>query len=282
MNANKALRTVVAIAVFMVVMGGFGMKSASAQTPAGDDPAAGARILELVNRDRVQNGLAPLADRADVRAVAASWSASMAQAQALSHSDDYFSAASHSRLNAKALGENVARNGSVDDAHARLMASPHHYENIMNGAYTVVGIAVFRDDRGTYWVTEDFLTPKGSASAPAAPAAAPAPAPAPKPAAAPKPRTVTPVAAPAPAPAPAPVAPPTTVQQAEAAQATVDTALISAAAPQLGGWNGGPPAPAAAGGTHGLSSTSLTILAAAGANLLVALALVAARRSRNA
>ena len=122
MNANKALRTVLAVAVFVVVMAGLGAGSAGAQTAAGDDRAAALRILELVNRDRTNAGLAPLADRSDVTAVAASWSAYMAQQQALSHSDDYFSADSHKRLSAKALGENVARNGNVDDAHARLMA----------------------------------------------------------------------------------------------------------------------------------------------------------------
>lgn len=211
----------------------------------------------------------------------------MAQQQALSHSDDYFSADSHKRLSAKALGENVARNGNVDDAHARLMASPGHHANIMSTQFTVVGIAVFRDDRGTYWVTEDFLTPKTAA----APAPAPAPAAAPKPAAAPapKPRSVTPVAAPAPAPAaapaPAPAAPPTTVQ---AAQATVDTALISSSltagdAPRsLVSWDGTPPGPAAAGGTHMLSGKTPIALAAAAANALAALALIAARRRRNA
>lgn len=281
MTANKSLRTVAAVALFVVVMGTIGASSAGAQTPVGDDPAAASRILELVNRDRVAAGLAPLADRADVRAVAASWSASMAQAGALSHSDDYFSKDSHTQLAAKALGENVARNGDVDDAHARLMASPGHYANIMNGSFTVVGIAVYRDERGTYWVTEDFLTPKASAAPAPAPASAPAPAakPAPAPAPAAKPRPVTPVAAPAPRPAAAPVAPPATVQ-AEAAKATVDTALISTDSPQASGWDGTPPAPVAAAGAQDLAGTDHLILAAACANALVGLALVAARRAR--
>ena len=281
MKTNKTWQTVVAIAVFMVVIGGFGAGAAGAQTVEGDDRAAALRILELVNRDRAQAGLPALADRADVTAVAAAWSASMAQAQVLSHSDDYFSRESHQRLNAKALGENVARNGSVDDAHARLMASPGHHANIMSTGYTVVGIAVFRDARGTYWVTQDFLLPK---SAPASAAPAPVAFPAPKPA--PSPRPVTPVAAPQPAPAPPPVAPPATFQPVEApARATVDTALIAADISKAGGgagWGAPPSTPIAAGGAHLVSSHNHLVLAAAAANALVALALVAARRRRAA
>ena len=281
MKTNKTWQTVVAFAVFMVVIVGFGTGSAGAQTVEGDDRAAALRILELVNRDRAQAGLPALADRADGTAVAAAWSASMAQAQRLSHSDDYFSRESHQRLNAKALGENVARNGSVDDAHARLMASPGHHANIMSTGYTVVGIAVYRDARGTYWVTQDFLLPKTAAPAPAA---APAPLPAPSaPVPAAKPRSVTPVAAPAPAPTPA--APPTTVQQVPApAQATVDTALISADAPRSGGWDGAPPAPVAAAGTHLVVGAHHLAIAAACANGLAAVALVllAARRRTQA
>lgn len=275
MNTQKALRTLVAIGIFASVAWTLS-RPAGAQEAPGDDPAAAARILELVNRDRVQAGLAPLAARADVTAVAAAWSASMAEAQVLSHSDDYFSPESRERLSAKSLAENVARNGSVDDTHARLMASPGHRANIMSTSFTVVGIAVFRDARGTYWVTQDFLLPKAAAPAPP-PATVPAPAAAP----APRPAAVTPVAAsqaaPAPvaAPAPAPTEPP------PPARATVDTAPIAAhesLAPAT--WDRPPPAPVAAAGPYLASGISPFVWFAGAANALVTVALVAGGRRR--
>ena len=276
MNTQKTFRTVLAIAVLTVAMLAIGARPAGAQATAGDDRAAALRILELVNRDRAQAGLPPLADRADVTSVAASWSAAMAQARVLSHNDGYFTAEMRQRLGAAALGENVARNGSVDDAHAKLMASPGHHANIMSTKYTVVGIAVYLDEGGTYWVTQNFMTPR------TAPAAAPTPPPAPTAATtSPAPRRPSPVtgstapAAPAPAPAPAP---PTTVeQQAAAAQADLELpnpALISVAgsAPSAGWGRPGMAPVATVGAPLGLDPL---IVFAACANVLVVFSFLA-------
>lgn len=278
MKTNKTLRAVLASAVLMMVMVGLMAQPAAAES-AGNDTNAAARLLELANRDRAQAGLAPLAARGDVISVAASWSASMADTQVLAHNDAYFSADSKRRLGAKSLGENVARNGSVDDAHARLMASPGHRANLMSGTFSVVGMAVYRDGTGTYWVTQSFLQPAAApapAPAPAAPKAAPAPA-APKAAsaAAPVKASAAPVKAAAPAPAEAAPAP-------EASVDLADAELISA--PTLGraGWNGSPSAPIAAGGTQMAIGTGHMLLAAACVNALAALAAAAAWRRRQA
>ena len=203
----------------------------------------------------------------------------MADTQVLAHNDAYFSAESKSRLGAKSLGENVARNGSADDAHARLMASPGHRANLMSSKFSVVGIAVFRDGSGNLWITQGFVQP-AAASAPA-PAPAPAAA-APTTAPAPRPRTK-----PAPAPAPAP-ATPTTVQApaAPTTQPTIDvadSALISAPGSSLtSGWSGSRPAPVAAAGTHMIVGAGHLVLVAACANALGALGAFAAWRRRKA
>lgn len=130
---------------------------------------ARARLVELVNSERVQRGLQPLAPRDDVTDIAMRWSESMAQAGELSHNDAYFSKESRRRLGARVLGENVARDSTIDHAHQALMASEHHRDNILDARFSVIGFgAVFRE--GSWWVTEDFLQSRSSASPAQAPA----------------------------------------------------------------------------------------------------------------
>jgi hypothetical protein len=95
------------------------------------------------------------------------------------------------------LGENVGTGGTVEAIQTAFVNSPHHYENIANGAYNLVGIGVVHGSNGAIYVTVDFMA--GSASAAVAP---PAPRPAPRPAPA-APRVTAP-------PAPVATAPPTT------------------------------------------------------------------------
>lgn len=279
MKTNKTLRAVIASAVLMMVMVGLMVEPAAAES-AGNDTNAAARLLELANRDRAQAGLAPLAARGDVIDVAAGWSASMADTQVLAHNDAYFSAESKRRLGAKSLGENVARNGSVDDAHARLMASPGHRANLMSSTFTVVGMAVYRDGAGTYWVTQGFLQP-AAASAPA-----PAPAAAPKPAPAPAARKAAPAPAPAPAKAAAPAPRPVEAPATSTTLATIELAepeLISApASPVSADWSGSRPAPFAAAGAQTTFGPGHLALAAGCVNALAAIAAAAALRRRQA
>ena len=139
-------------------------------TPAVPDANPAGSLLVLLNRERAANGLPLFSRRSDVERVAQGWSAHLADAGALSHNDAYFTSASRSGLDAGALGENVARDGSVPKAHAALMNSPHHRDNILDPRFTVVGIgAVARD--GSWWITEDFLQPAAARPA-VAPAAA--------------------------------------------------------------------------------------------------------------
>jgi uncharacterized protein YkwD len=139
--------------------------------PAPSSADARATLLARMNRDRAEQHLPALTERADVDAVAAGWSSHLADAGALSHNDEYFSAASRQRLDGRALGENVAQNGSPEGAHDALMASPHHRANILDARFTVVGLgAELRN--GSWWITEDFLQPRDPGSAGAA---APAP-----------------------------------------------------------------------------------------------------------
>ncbi|MDP9389380.1 MAG: CAP domain-containing protein [Actinomycetota bacterium] len=137
----------------------------------GDDHAAAARILQLVNKERSGAGLAALEPRAPIASIAARHSRSMAGRRDIWHNDAYFTASTRSSLQAKGLGENVAMNSSIDDAHRRLMASPGHRANILNGSFDAVGMAVVHDEQGTLYVTQNFVD-SATGQAPSAPKAA--------------------------------------------------------------------------------------------------------------
>ncbi|HLY61825.1 MAG TPA: CAP domain-containing protein [Terriglobia bacterium] len=68
----------------------------------------------------------------------------------------------------RAMGENIATNGKgAGDAEAAFMNEPHnkpnHRANILNPDFTEVGIGIVQDQRGRYYITQDFV---GMPSAP--------------------------------------------------------------------------------------------------------------------
>ena len=129
------------------------------QANPGHRPAAVDRILALLNNERGAHALPALALRPDVSAISAPHSEAMAAKGAIWHNDGYFTADVKQRLNARLLGENVARNTDIDDAHRRLMNSPGHRANILDGRFTVVGLAVYDDGWGNLYVTQNFVQP---------------------------------------------------------------------------------------------------------------------------
>ncbi|MEX2660043.1 MAG: CAP domain-containing protein [Acidimicrobiales bacterium] len=213
----------ISLLVLVVVATALWAGPASAQEARVEDGAGAARLLELMNRDRAGAGIGPLAMRGDVTSVATGWSHRMADAGALSHNDDYFTSGSRQRLGAKSLGENVAYNESVDDAHARLMASSGHRANVLDPKFTVVGISVVRTPNGTNWVTQNFVQPNAAPVAAPVVAAPVAAAAAPTTTAAPAPTTT---AAPAPTATAAPA--PTTTEAPPAAVQVDELVLVPA------------------------------------------------------
>jgi hypothetical protein len=191
--------------------------------PASAEPAANeSQFLVLLNQLRAEKGLGPLAPDAQLQTIARQWSAKMAQDGALSHNPNLPNQVTDWRM----IGENVGVGSNALQIHNAFVASPHHYENMVEPVFNFVGIGVV--ETGTQiWVTVDFKQSKTTVAPPPAPKPAPAPKPtaAPRPAVAPRPaapRPAAPKAAPKPpVPAPAPpvnpaptVAPPTTVDPA--------------------------------------------------------------------
>jgi hypothetical protein len=219
--------------------------------PAGADPASDAgRFLALTNQARAAHGVGPLAGNGSLSGIARTWSAHMAGAGGISHNPSLASEVSGWR----SIGENVGMGPSVDSIQQAFINSPEHYRNIMDGAFSLVGVGVTYGG-GTVFVTLDFEQPMAtvaaSAAAPPAPVvvhpapappvhAAPAPAPrpatpAPSPQPAPQPAAA-PVAAPAPA-APVPVAAAAAVTTTPAAVAVSPRALPDAGLPPTDGMN---------------------------------------------
>ena len=242
------------------------------------------RLLELMNRERAEVGAPALVWRDDVAAFAEDHSGRMAREGRIWHNDEYFSAESRRRFDAKTVGENVALNKSIDDAHRRLMNSPGHRANIVNPKFTEAGVGVVKDGNGDHFITEAFVEPDGSRPAPAAtktstpPKAGGTTA---APAAPPK----APAAARASAPAgPVPTTPATT------AAATAEEASVEQPSAEVGlepqvlsrTSSGDERAPKAAAAAHAVSSHGSVVATVAAIVLLVAAlaALVTSARSR--
>jgi hypothetical protein len=199
-----------------------------AARPAGADPAsAEAEFVQRINSLRADKGLPPLGVDPELTAIARRWSAHMADEGQLSHNPNLGNEASNWRM----LGENVGYGPTVESIHRAFVNSPHHYDNLVEAAFTVVGVGVVERD-GQIWVTEDFKQPRAAQAspAPAPPRPAPAAAPAPPPAAAPRPAR--PRAAPSPAPPPPP---PTTVPSAPTTTTPPAPVTTSTLPPEVAG-----------------------------------------------
>lgn len=113
-------------------------------------------MIDEINKERAVAGLSPL--KIDLRLVG------VAQTKAMDmKTNGYFSHTSPTYgtpfdmikkagvLNRYA-GENIARNISVDAAMAAFMSSDGHRKNILNPAYTHVGVGVVSSSAGNYYV----------------------------------------------------------------------------------------------------------------------------------
>lgn len=186
-------------------------------------PDAAQRLLDLANGERQRAGVGPLAMRGDIVSIALSHSETMAKAGDIFHSTSFFTSAVKRLLGASASGENVAYNGSIEDAHNRLMNSAGHRANILDGRFNTAGFAVVRVPDGRYFITEDFIQAAGAPRAAAAP----------RPAAPVVSRKAAPAPAPKPAPAPPTTAAPTTTTVAPPTTAAPSTAAPTAATPAV-------------------------------------------------
>ena len=124
--------------------------------PQSGTDAYESQILALVNAQRSAAGLRPLTAHACADGFAEPWSPHMAAEGRLSHQS---LGPVLSRCGAHTAAENVGMNSSASaaDMVAGFMNSPPHRANILNASYTGIGIGAYRDARGVWWVTQDFV-----------------------------------------------------------------------------------------------------------------------------
>jgi hypothetical protein len=128
--------------------------------PAGASAADDGQLLALTNAVRASVGAGPLSLDGNLSSVALSWAQTMAAQGGISHNPNLGGMVSGWR----ALAENVGMGATVDLVHTALVASPSHYHNLTNPAYSLIGIGVVASG-GTVYIVEDFEQPSGSAAA---------------------------------------------------------------------------------------------------------------------
>ena len=112
------------------------------------------QVLALLNGFRAANGLAALTPAGDANAKAQQHSDEMAAASSLYHSS---SLAAGIQPGWSMLGENVGVGGDTGQLEAMFEASAPHRENLLNAAYSQVGVGATRGADGRLYVTQFFV-----------------------------------------------------------------------------------------------------------------------------
>jgi hypothetical protein len=223
---SRALKLVVAILATLIPLGVMAV-------PAHAETAAD-QFLAKINTLRASKGLGTLKVDPALTTFAQGWSDHMGAVRTLSHNP----ALANSPGDWTKAGENVGVGAEVDSLFDAFVASPHHYENLVDPAFNLVGIGVTVLPDGTMYTTHDFESRPASTATTVARRATVTTAPRPvTTTAAPRPTTTT--TAPRPKPtttvpttAPAPVATSTPVPAVAAAPApTPPSPATPAAAP---------------------------------------------------
>jgi uncharacterized protein YkwD len=123
-------------------------------------PDLEARMLELLNKERIARGLPPLEADTSLTSVARRHSADMFDRSYFSHfSPEGASAADRVRaanIPFRTVGENLALAPTLTIAHKGLMDSPGHRANILHRRFGRVGIGVLEGGRHGLMITQKF------------------------------------------------------------------------------------------------------------------------------
>jgi uncharacterized protein YkwD len=123
------------------------------------DAAGEQQLLELINKDRAEAGVPPLALDERLTQAARRHTQLMVQHNELTHQfagePSLQVRVANEGLRSDRQAENVGLEMDVPRAHAMLMNSPPHRANILNADYNAVGIGVIQVG-DQFYVTEDF------------------------------------------------------------------------------------------------------------------------------
>ena len=119
------------------------------------------QMAELVNRDRAENKLPPLAYHKGLAAVARAHCQDMKTNHFFAHESartgKVKDRVTTARIPHRGVGENLARALTIESAEKNLMNSPPHKENLLNTQFTHVGIGLLRADDGLLVCTQVFI-----------------------------------------------------------------------------------------------------------------------------
>jgi hypothetical protein len=192
---------------------------------AADGLAAESEFLWRINTLRGRVGAPPLVLDDHLTGIARGWASSMAARSVLEHNPNLRSLVPSWQR----IGENVGDGFGVAELEQAFEQSPHHYENLVNPAFAVVGIGVV-EVQGVMWVAEDFVQPQARRAARPAPAARVVG----RPEVVPPTTSMTRPPPPPPPPAPAPWSPP--VRPLAFANAALERPGRAGLADGLSGW----------------------------------------------
>ncbi|WP_246105467.1 CAP domain-containing protein [Sporomusa termitida] len=132
--------------------------SGSTSTSAADEQQA----LALLNQDRTENGLSTLKSNSQLTTLARTYAKDMIDRNYFSHynpeGQSPFDRMTAAGISYKTAGENLAINSSVANAEKAFMNSSGHRANILNSAYTDVGVGVVRNASGQVYVVQEFIS----------------------------------------------------------------------------------------------------------------------------
>lgn len=119
------------------------------------------KALNLLNADRIANGLTPLSLDPELSRIARIKSQDMKDNNYFAHNSPTYGSASD-MLKAfgyafHGVGENIAHHATVEKSQAAFMSSAGHRQNILGSQWQKVGIGVVYDAQGFVYVTQLFV-----------------------------------------------------------------------------------------------------------------------------
>ncbi|MFN3219600.1 MAG: CAP domain-containing protein [Acidimicrobiales bacterium] len=116
-------------------------------------PAAEDAFVAHLNAARAEAGLEPLRRDDGLIDAARGWARWMGERRDLRHADDIVTGAPADWTKA---GENVGRGGTVDAVWEAFMASPSHAANVLDPAFTRIGVGVVQTSDGIFYTAHRF------------------------------------------------------------------------------------------------------------------------------
>lgn len=118
-------------------------------------------LLNLLNQERIAQGLSPLTLDAELSRIARIKSADMRDNHYFAHESPTYGHVSNMLktfgYSFSGAGENIAHHATTEKAHAAFMSSDGHRRNILSSAWQKVGLGIVYDANGYVYVTQIFV-----------------------------------------------------------------------------------------------------------------------------